>query len=349
MKGIVLRPKAAAVSLLFSFCACLLPVYGAAGAAMPDIPDLTGYAFLRTDSGAEPMPVSVDQAADTLKDFDVVLFGEWHDHPGNHLAEMALFRALQARVPKLALAMEQFERDVQPAIDDYMAGRIGEEALRSRGRAWGNYAESYRPLVEYAKERGLPVIAANAPASLVRCVGQEGPEALSKFAPDKRGWAAAELHLGAGAYRDKFFRFLDESGSHGPNEKALDAEGRPTPAALRAFASQVARDDTMAESIHLYLQKNPGAKVFHLTGDFHVEGFLGTAERLRMRAPNLKIAVIAPVEAGASLTGAERAGDFALALRPVPELYANDAEKKASEDAIRAMIGRSRSGSSCTP
>jgi hypothetical protein len=183
----------------------------------------------------------------------------------------------------------------------------------------------------------------------VRCVGSEGPEALAKFAPEKRSWAAAELHLDAGAYRDKFFRFLDESGSHGPDEKALDASGQPTPAALRGFASQVTRDDTMAESIYLYLRKNPGAKVFHLAGDFHVERYLGTAERLALRAPDLKVAVITPVEAGGSRTSADRAGDFALVLRAVPDLYANEAEKKASEDAIRAMIGRPRSGSACTP
>jgi uncharacterized iron-regulated protein len=338
------------LSALCLAIALALPASGftVKAAVMPELPDLTGYAFLRTDAGAEPVPVSVDQAADALKAYDVVLFGEWHDHAGNHLAEMALYRALQAREPKLALSLEQFERDVQPVLDDYLMGRIGEEALRSKGRAWPNYAESYRPLVEYAKERGLPVIAANAPANIVRCVGQDGPEGLMKLAPGKRAFAAAELHLEAGPYRDKFFRFLDESGSHGPDQKAVDASGQPTQGALRAFAAQAVRDDTMAESIFLFLRKNPGMKLFHLTGDFHVEGFLGTAERLKLRAPGLKIAVITPVETGSSRSAADRVGDFALALKPVPALYANEAEKKASEDAIRAMIGRRRGNDACT-
>src|SRR6185436_10350155 len=100
----------------------------------------------------------------------------------------------------------------------------------------------------------------------------------------------------AGTYRDKFFRFLDEDGSHGSDEKALDANGQPTPAALRGFAAQATRDDTMAESIALYLQKNPGHKVMHVTGAFHVAGYLGTAERLKARMPNLKIAIINPVQ-----------------------------------------------------
>jgi uncharacterized iron-regulated protein len=316
-----------------------------AAADAPNLPDLTSYAFAGGNPSAAG-PMSVEAVADALKDYDVVLFGEWHDHPGNHLAEMTLFRTLQARVSKLALSLEMFERDVQPVLDDYMAGKMGEEALREKGRVWSNYAESYRPLVEYAKERKLPVLAANAPANIVRCVGQEGPEYLTKLASTRRGLAAAELHLDGGAYRDKFFRFLDEDGSHGANEKSVDAQGNPTPPALRSFAAQVTRDDTMAESITHFLQKNPGFKVMHVTGDFHVEGHLGTAERIAIRAPNLKIAVITPVEPDGARTG--NGAEFVLLLRPVPALYANDAEKKAEEDKIRAMMGRARTTNACT-
>jgi uncharacterized iron-regulated protein len=332
--------------LLFSACALFFSS-GSHGAQIAKIPDLTGYVFVKTTDGSTPVDVTAEEAAEALKDYDVVLFGEWHDHPGNHLAEMALFRALAARTPKLALSLEQFERDVQPVLDDYLKGRIGEEALRSRGRAWGNYAESYRPLVEYAKEHALPVIAANAPAAIVRCVGQTGPEYLTRLAAEKRGQAAAELHLQPGPYRDKFFRFLDDSGSHGPDEKSIGADGKPTEGALRAFASQVARDDTMAESIARHIEKNPGAKVFHLTGDFHVEDHLGTAERLKLLAPNLRIAVIAPIEAGKIGETRKGANEFLLALKPTPDLYANEAEQKAAEDQIRAMMGRARNTNAC--
>jgi uncharacterized iron-regulated protein len=305
------------------------------GAASPALNDLTSFALMRVDQASRTSAaLSVDQLADRLKDYDVVFFGEWHDHPGNHLAEMALFRAMHQRSPKLALSLEMFERDVQPVLDDYMAGRIGEEALQRRGRAWSNYPESYRPLVEYAKENALPVIAAEAPTRVVRCVGQEGAEFLSRLRPEQRNWAAAELHLAGGAYRDKFFRFLDEDNGHGEGA-ATDATGTPTPAALRSYAAQVTRDDTMAESIFLYLQKHPGQKVMHLTGAFHVEGFLGTVERLKLRAPGLKIAVVAPVEAGdprhPEISASDMGnGNYAVLLRSLPKSYVNDAEMKAA-------------------
>ena len=88
--------------------------------------------------------------------------------------------------------MEQFERDgVQPVVDDdYLAGRIGEETLKSKGRAWENYAGGLSPAGRrYAKAHAMPVIAANAPASLVRCVGRQGLSYLSTLPASKRGWA----------------------------------------------------------------------------------------------------------------------------------------------------------------
>jgi uncharacterized iron-regulated protein len=309
-------------------------------AASAVLPDLTSFAILRTD-GAQPAVVSVDQAADALKAYDVIVFGEWHDHAGNHLAEMALFRALHERAPDLALSMEQFERDVQPVVDDYLAGRIGEEIMRERARAWGNYAESYRPLVEYAKEHSLAVIAANAPASVIRCVGVEGPDVLARLKPEQRKWAAADLHLENGPYKDKFMRFLAEDGAHGGDPKAIDRSAGPTPADLRSFASQVTRDDTMAESIALHLQQHPGRKVVHITGAFHMEGGLGTVERLKARTPNLRIALVTPVEAQNPQTLAIDSADakgsnFAFVLRAPPKEYVSEAEKAADQAAQRA-------------
>src|SRR5450432_913902 len=112
----VLRRSIFPVSLGLAVVVCAaLTRDGLAATATPALPDLTSFQLMRTDPGAATA-VSVDSAADALKDYDVVFMGEWHDHTGNHLAEMALFRALYARNPQLALSMEMFERDVQPVL-----------------------------------------------------------------------------------------------------------------------------------------------------------------------------------------------------------------------------------------
>jgi uncharacterized iron-regulated protein len=161
------------------------------------------------------------------------------------------------------------------------------------------------------------------------------------MAPDKRGQAAAELHLQDGPYKDKFLRFLDESGSHGPDADKTPEQKKDQ--SDRAFASQVARDDTMAESIFLSLQKNPGRKVVHVTGAFHVEEALGTVERLKLRAPQLKIALVVPAEAEHPDSPAVDPSDaknanFVFLLRASPKEYVSDAEKKEADDRIRAML-----------
>ena len=65
-----------------------------------------------------------------------------------------------------------FERDVQPVLDEYLAGLVREGDLLQDARPWANYRDDYRVLVEFAKEVGLPVIAANAPRRYVGAVGR---------------------------------------------------------------------------------------------------------------------------------------------------------------------------------
>jgi uncharacterized iron-regulated protein len=302
--------------------------------------DFYDSAFVLTDGGrSAPRVVGVDELAAQWADHDVIFFGESHRHPGVHLQQLRLLRALHERRPGWILSLEQFERDVQPVLDDYLAGRLGEITLVDKGRAWDNYRPSYRPLVQYAREHALPVIAAEAPEWAVSCIGQWGPGILERFTPEERGTVARELHLGPGAYRDKYMKFQSGSATHGGGasaspEAALRAE--------RSYAGQVARDDTMAESIFLALRSHPGRKVLHLNGSFHSAGFLGTVERLLLRDPALKIAVVQPVEAeepqAPSFAAAAVAEGTALLLvYPNPQDFVDGEDQS---DWVRRMLAR---------
>jgi uncharacterized iron-regulated protein len=93
------------------------------------------------------------------------------------------------------------------------------------------------------------------------------------------------------------------------------------------------------------MRANPGHMVVHVTGAFHVEDRLGTIERLKLRAPNLKIALVLPVETddGATPMTANKGADFAILLRPEPRSYVTDDERKTAEarevGSIRAATG----------
>lgn len=325
-----------AIPLFPLLAACTTPPEPGSPSSGPSAPnataplrDLTDYRLIDPQTGAV---VPVAAAAQALAQADVVFLGESHRHPANHLAQMALFRAIHEITDDAALSLEQFERDVQPVVDQYLAGEIGEATLRDRGRAWDNYRTSYRPLVEYAKTNGLAVIAANAPNMVVRCVGRQGPEFLDTLPTDKRGWAAASLDLEDGAYKDRFVAFASADGAHGEPAGEDDAVNA---AVLRSYAGQVTRDDTMAESIVNHIDANPGRTVVHLNGSFHSAAFLGTAERVVQRRPNLKVAVVHPIEvsdpAAPTVDDSDLdEGTYLLLIAPIPEPYISADEEIAA-------------------
>src|SRR5436309_2000634 len=99
-RSVTQRFATLALAALLSSCAAR-PGTSPAAVAATTLPDLTSYVLMRTDAGARvPQRVTVEQAADVLADYDVIFLGEAHEHPANHLAEMALLRAIYARAPK---------------------------------------------------------------------------------------------------------------------------------------------------------------------------------------------------------------------------------------------------------
>jgi len=307
--------------------------------------DLYDGVFVLTDNGGvPPRVVTLAQLTNVLATYDVVFYGEIHSHPGVHLAEMELFSALFQRDPRWILSLEQFERDTQGVVNDYLADRIGENTLMDRGHAWKNYLTSYRPLLQFAKVHHLPVVAAEAPGWAVSCVGQWGPGILATFTPTERAWVAADLDVRPGPYRDKFMQFLGGSPSHGGGVTSPEAQQR----AERSFAAQVTRDDTMAESIARALSDHPAYKVLHLTGTFHAEGFLGTVERLKLLNPALKIAVIDAVQVdnptAPSFTPDEvRDGTALQLIYPAPEAFVDGEDTSA----FMAKMKQERNASRC--
>jgi uncharacterized iron-regulated protein len=343
--------NAAVIAVCLSGCAAVPPTASTtaatAGSAIVPLANFYDVAWVRSADGSAR---TLEQVADELSAFDVVFFGEYHSHSGNHLAQMRLFQALQERYADMSLSLEQFERDTQPLVDQYLAGEIGEKVLEKDARAWPNYKESYRPLVEYAVRHQLPVIAANAPKNIVICVGKKGAEILDEIPEPDRGWAAAELHLDEGAYLDKYMSVMGGSShARGPGDEA-ESELSPMMRAMvmRSFAAQVTRDDTMAESIALHLRDNPHRKVLHLNGNFHSASHLGTVERLKMRMPGLKIAVINPVavednDAPAWAADDAGTGDYLLLVQSPPVPFVS--EEKELE--FQREIMSKRAGNKC--
>src|SRR3954471_18599118 len=100
----------------------------------------SGYVPQRVYDTRQKGPADFEGMLADLTRADVVFVGEQHDDPYTHRLELAVLEGLTRRHQPLVVAMEMFERDVQPALDRYLAGTISEEEFLKDARPWPRYA-----------------------------------------------------------------------------------------------------------------------------------------------------------------------------------------------------------------
>lgn len=254
--------------------------------------------FSDAKSGAE---LSARQLAQKLSQYDVVFFGEYHDQGEIHQAELELLQAIhKVKGEKLALSMEMFEADNQTKLNDFLAGSLSEEDFLATSRPWPNYKTDYAPLVNFAKEKKMPVIAANVPRFLAAHVAKNNASTEGVEAQYQQ-WLPKHTYAPEGAYKDKFYAQMSSPA----------APMKMPPQRLAAvYAAQCLKDDKMAESIAAFSDEHKNMQVLHINGCFHSDAHLGTAQKLEALRPKLKVAVITPLER--KQKGAQPAGDFVV-------------------------------------
>lgn len=274
---------------------------------------------IRVVESASNRAISFDELASAAGKADVVFFGEQHDDPETHFAEFALLEAIGRVRSRVVVSLEMFERDVQPLLDDYLAGRTPEAEFLAKSRPWERYATDYRALVVLARARGWPVIAANVPRPIASAVSRKGLAALDSLPPGSRAWAARDNSCPHDAYFDRFAETM--KGHGGPGTSADSAAARVI--TQRFYEAQCVKDETMGESIARAAAASPGAIVVHFDGAFHSDFGLGTAARARRRLPNAKVLVVtaipvADLAAPLSADAASRA-QFVILTRKAPD------------------------------
>lgn len=256
--------------------------------------------------------IDLPELAERLFQNDVIFFGEFHENSVLHHIQLELFREIYNISSAVALSMEMFERDVQPYLDAYLNNEIDAAEFQDHTRPWVNYDPDYKDLIEFARDHGLPVIAANVPRRYAASVHERGSAVLQTIPPAERIYFAASLRVINDEYRTRFINVMEENKFHG----GMSLPGQQLD---NLYAAQCLKDDTMAESIVNFMLKNPEKKVIHITGDFHSNSRLGTVQKTIFLSPELKIAVITPVinEKENMIFPEEKAssGDYIILLR----------------------------------
>ncbi|MDQ7786614.1 MAG: ChaN family lipoprotein [Thermodesulfovibrionales bacterium] len=242
--------------------------------------------------------LNLEQALEALMGYNVIFFGEEHDSRVAHERELTLLAEFEGRDSSIVLALEMFERDVQDALNAYIEGTIPEDNFLKVARPWPNYRKDYRPLVELAKARGIPVIAANVPRRTAAAVAM-ADEISSDVAGKDSIYLPPNLHLDSEEYYERFVAMMKKMPDTAPM-KGLNTEA--------LYKAQVLKDAVMAYSLEPFLHH----RIFFCCGRFHSEYHLGIPYQLRKTHPDLKVAVVVCAESvmGVPMKNRSRIADF---------------------------------------
>ncbi|MEO5331517.1 MAG: ChaN family lipoprotein [Magnetococcus sp. YQC-5] len=220
---------------------------------------------------ADQSPISLEQVVEDLAAHRVVLVGEAHDNPAHHQVQLTLIKRLHERKPEMAVAMEMFPRHLQPQLDRWVAGELTEEAFLDAVEwyfTWGFAAELYWPILRYAREARIPLLAMNIRRETVTTVRKRGlanldQEILDTLPPMCPAPLAYRLRL------EEVFQSHPMMSHSGRFEYFVEAQG--------------VWDGVMADRIKSWSDAHPEGLVVGLVGSGHVIMGHGIPYQLRRR------------------------------------------------------------------
>jgi len=221
-------------------------------------------------------------------DARVILVGEQHTRMDHHQIQLETMRYLHEQDIDIAIGVEWFQQPFQSHLNDFLAGRITEKQLLHKTEYFDRWVYDYRlyqPILLYAREHGIPVVALNAARELSKAVTkksfQDLPDELQQQLPSSFDWS------------DKAY------------EKRLEKVFKMHPNFSGTFEGflrgQLLWDESMAESAANYLKKHPEKRMLVFAGTGHIEYGSGIPNRIKRRIEE-KVISILPSESPAGVT-----------------------------------------------
>lgn len=232
-------------------------------------------------------PVATEPWLTDLASANIIYLGEEHRNRSHIEAALKILRALTAKDLQPALALEMFGWDGQGAIHRYLSGSpLSRDQFLQDSRweeNWGGPFEDYEPLVDFAREHRLALLALNPPRVLVRMVAKQG---LWQAKKDERmaQWGMRDEALSDdAAYRSIVLDQLRRC-----HAELTDDAYR------RMYDASLFRDEGMAKIIAEHVRHNratAGASpVLVYTGGGHIQYRLPVPNRVTRRLGSSSIA-----------------------------------------------------------
>jgi uncharacterized iron-regulated protein len=212
---------------------------------------------------------------------DVILFGEQHDDPIAHWFQLLLLQQLieKSDSGKVMLGAEMFERHQQEAIDNFVSGKWDAKVLQDSSKMWSNFETDYLPVLQFAKDHNLPVIATNVTRKYASMVFKKGMASLDSL-PANEKKLMVPLPFPVDTTLSQY--------------KELIKMGMEMHASGINFAhAQAIKDATMAYNILKNWRR--GSHFVHLNGAYHSDFHQSIAWYLKKANPNLKVVTVSTV------------------------------------------------------
>ncbi len=219
---------------------------------------------------------NLNQILPKLKTAKIIYLGETHDSSQDHKNQLTIIQELHKNNSKIVIGMEMFQRPFQKFIDQYIEGKITETELVTKTEyvtRWGFDWELYAPILRFAKDKQIPILALNTPSEITRKVSREGLDKLTS-AEKQSIPPLTEIRTDNIAYRQMVLKAF---------EQHQDAGHGSSSSANRFFLAQVLWDETMADGISKFSKANPDYQVVVLAGQGHIVYGYGIPSRVERR------------------------------------------------------------------
>lgn len=236
-------------------------------------PSQRGVSY-KVDSDSYVINQHVEKLNDTLKDIAknrVVFVGENHTSFSSHLNQLKIIKAMYKNNPKLSIGMEMFQKPFQKYLDAFISGSMSEKDMLTKTeyfKRWKYDYELYRPIMLFAQENNIPIIALNIDRDITKLVVSKGLDALSDKqraqVPSSIDFSNTKykeyLKMVYGMHQSKQFKNFDEF-----------------------YHAQLLWDESMAKNMVDYMQKHPNTNMTVLAGNGHVMHGYGIPSRIKRR------------------------------------------------------------------
>ncbi len=211
--------------------------------------------------------LKLERIIESVSDKPVIFVGERHTNYEDHKVELDLIMELFRKGRKFAIGMEMFQRPFQKTIDEYLSGVIDERKFLKESeyfKRWRFDYGLYREIIEFAKVKGIPVVALNLNSEIVNKVASGGLDSLSET---EKKEIPQDMDMADATYKKRLKDIF---------------EGHPSGTTFDNFyQAQILWDETMAHSAAQFLKEKPDYQIVILAGAGHIMYDSGIPRRLQ--------------------------------------------------------------------